>query len=259
MEAHELHMLRRKARRDDDLQSGPVRLFSEVIDLTIFDECRAKYTTLAEWLGTTPRTIRRWRDRLAEASYLRVKEGPTDRLIPTDPDDKKSDDRTQMSGDADTDIRTHTSGRTQMSGSADTHDRTQTSGPDESVRSAPDTAVRDMRDNIPQAGGPESEGAPTRDGDSGLRDHPAVEAHREAFPAVSRSRKQREQIVRYVDDIEVWRQVLEWWVMNGYRSRSIGRQIQRYHEKKNEQSDKSERGQPANAPAGRGGDWGEYA
>jgi len=142
MEPHDLHILRRQARRDDDLGSGPVRLYSEVIDLTIMDECRANYTTLAEWLGTTPRTIRRWRDRLVEAGYLHVEEASTDRLIPTQPPENCARNRTEMSAQPDESVRSSASDRTDVSGD-----------PDESVRSAPDESVRSKagtsyRDNI---------------------------------------------------------------------------------------------------------------
>lgn len=289
MEPHELHILRRRARRDGDLQHGPVRLYSEVIDLTIMDECRARYTTLAGWLGTTPRTIRRWRDRLVDAGYLRVEEGAPDRLIPTEPPEDEeqgqSRDRTETSAD-----RTAVSDGPDESVRSSTPDRTCASGePDSCVRSAPDESVRYIRDNIPQAGGPESEcesararEAPAGDGevgkdpssldvsayDSDLKDHPAVEAHQEIFPAVSLGQIQREKIASTVDDLDLWRDVLEWWALQDHRARSIARQLKKFREDRNDQRTGTDRSNAAEstgggsgggggngAPSDRGGAW----
>jgi hypothetical protein len=283
MEPHELHILRRKARRDDDLQSGPVRLYSEVIDLTLLDECRARYTTLAEWLGTTDRTIRRWRDRLVEAGYLRVEEGAPDRLIPVHPEnsgikpeEEDDTDRTDMSGEPDEIVRTSASDRTQASGQ-----------PDTAVRSAPDESVRYIRDNNntqelsserERAPAPET---PPGDGSVGdapsldvedyddMSDHPAVEVHQDVFPAVRLSVIQREKIAATVDDLDLWRQTLEWWALQDHRARSIARQLRKYQEDHDERSRTSNDrrhsapqsgGGPGGdgrdgAPADRGGAW----
>ena len=280
MEPHELHILRRKARRDDDLQSGPVRLYSEVIDLTLLDECRARYTTLAEWLGTTPRTIRRWRDRLVQAGYLKVEEGTPDRLIPTEPPTdsgrEAEDDRTEMSGEPDESVRTSASDRTQASDE-----------PDTDVRSTPDESVRDKRDNIhtqelssERERAPASE-APSGDGSVGdapsldvsdyddMSDHPAVEVHQDVFPAVRLKQIQRERIASTVEDLDLWRQTLEWWAMPDHRARSIARQLRKYQEDHDERSRTSnDRRHSApqsgggaggdgrdGAPADRGGAW----
>lgn len=250
MERHELHSLRRQARRDGDLGNGPLRLFGEVIDLTIMDECRAKYTTLAAWLGTTERTIRRWRDRLVEAGYLRVKDGSTDRLIPTKPAGDETTDRTEMSGEPDESVRTSASDRTNMSAE-----------PDNSVRSGPDNSVRDMRDNKSHAEGleSESESAPAREEHRGdgapqgtptlsvsayddLRNHPAVEVHDDVFPAVQLGAIQRERIAATVSDLDVWREVLEWWALQDHRARSIARQLRKFEEDLNEHRSDEETG-----------------
>ena len=278
MDPHELHTLRRQARRDSDLGSGPVRLYSEVIDLTIMDECRARYTTLAEWLGTTPRTSRRWRDRLVETGYITVKEGPPDRLVPTDPDENDESDQTEMSGKPDESVRSGGDNRTDVSGP-----------PDSSVRSTPDESVRDIRDNThtrketqgererAPAGGTgdgEASAEPTPDVSGygpDYKGHPAVEAHREIFPAVSLGQIQREKIASTVGDLDLCRAVLEWWALNSHRPRSIARQLAKYQEDHDEQrkhrnndrqhaasesGGRSGGGRGTGSSTGRGGNWG---
>jgi len=64
--------LRRTVRRDEKISNGAARLFAEVVDLHMMEDgCFAQDTTLAGWLGTTPRTVRRWRRELEETGYLR--------------------------------------------------------------------------------------------------------------------------------------------------------------------------------------------
>jgi hypothetical protein len=150
MNEADLRSLRREVRRNEDISNGAARLFSEVIDLHMLEEgCFAHDPTLADWLGTTPRTVRRWRKELTSAGYLR--EEPADRgrhLIPHKADPDKND-RTKMSD------------RTDMSG--------QNCPPaDKNVHDDPDKNVQHREINIPQAEGP-GEGAPAPTHDPSTR------------------------------------------------------------------------------------------
>ena len=156
----QLCSLRRTVRRDAAISNGAARLFAEVVELHMLEHgCFAQDLTLAEWLGTTSRTIRRWRRELCDAGYLRekpVEEGR--RLIPheAEPDKNVRDDRTKSSGQNCPD-------RTELSGGPDKSVRTKMSEPDKSVHDPPDNFVQHREYNIPQAGGPESERARARD------------------------------------------------------------------------------------------------
>jgi len=140
-----LRCLRRTVRRDESISNGTARLFAEIVDLHMMEDgCFAQDTTIAEWLGTTPRTIRRWRRELEEAGYLREEPGEKGRhLIPqkAEPDKNVRGDRTKMSGQNCPD-------RTELSG-----------GPDKNVHETPDKNVQHKEIDIPQAGGLER--APT--------------------------------------------------------------------------------------------------
>jgi len=270
MDDVQLRSLRRQVRRDSDISNGAARLFAEIVDLHMMEEgCFAHDPTLAEWLGTTARTIRRWRKELYEAGYLREELAENGRHL------------TPQEAEPDKNVRTEMSGRTKFSGQ-NCPDRTEMSA------DHPDKNVRDREIYIPQAGGPGGESAPARgDGeatgsspsldleeyDLELKDHPAVEAHQEFFPAVTLRQMQREKIATTVDDLDLWRQVLEEWALNNHRGRSIGRQIQKYHEDQrdanrpdddrdrdaNADRGGSQRDGDRGAPAGRGGQWGDYA
>lgn len=39
---------------------------------------------------------------------------------------------------------------------------------------------------------------------------------------------QKKQIRERVDDLDLWRAVLQWWSMNGHRNRSVGRMLNKY-------------------------------
>jgi len=69
----ELLQLRRTVRRDDDITDSAARLFSEIVDLAMLDDgCTASLTQLGAWVSMSERTVRRRRDELKEAGYLRV-------------------------------------------------------------------------------------------------------------------------------------------------------------------------------------------
>jgi hypothetical protein len=142
----QLRSLRRTVRRDESISNGAARLFAEIVDLHMMEDgCFAQDTTLAGWLGTTPRTVRRWRRELEETGYLREEPRRKGRhLIPqeAEPDKNVRGDRTKMSGQ-------------------NCPDRTELSGePDKNVQEAPDKNVQHREINIPQAGGPERAPAP---------------------------------------------------------------------------------------------------
>ena len=103
-------------------------------------------------------------------------------------------------------------------------------------------------------GGAREESSSYRDD---YRDHPAVEAHKEFFGGVSLRQGQREKIVRVVgEEIEEWTDTLEFWQLNGYRPRSIGKQLNKF------QQDSDRPTSTANAPASgkaRPGAFGQYA
>jgi hypothetical protein len=152
--------LRRTVRRDEKISNGAARLFAEVVGLHLMEDgCFAQDTTLARWLNTTARTIRRWRKELYQAGYLKEEPGDQGRhLIPheAEPDKNVQDDRTKSSGQNCPD-------RTELSGGPDKNDRTKMSEPDKSVQDRPDNFVQHREYNIPQAGGPESERAHAHD------------------------------------------------------------------------------------------------
>lgn len=62
-----------------------------------------------------------------------------------------------------------------------------------------------------------------------------ITIHQEHFGAVSLSIGQKEQIRAKVDDVDTWREVVEYWMLNDYRGRSVGKMIQMYREKKTEE------------------------
>mgnify|MGYP000447451718 CR=1 FL=1 len=97
----ELLELRRRVRRDHQISDSAARLFSEVVDLAMLDGgCFASPTQLGAWLGMSERTIRRRRDELKEAGYLRVEPSERGRqLIPCNPDGQECQtDVTDKSG-----------------------------------------------------------------------------------------------------------------------------------------------------------------
>lgn len=103
MDAKDAAILRREARRNGDLSNGAVRLLGEVIDLHLLESgCFASDGKLSEWLCTTRRTVRRWRNELQEAGYLRVKRTAKRHLVPCSPSEE---DRTELSN-ADKSVRT---------------------------------------------------------------------------------------------------------------------------------------------------------
>ena len=159
----QLRSLRRAVRRDESISNGAARLFAEIVDLHMMEDgCFAQDTTLAGWLGTTPRTVRRWRRELEETGYLREEPRRKGRhLIPQEAEPDKN-------------VRGH---RTKMSGQ-NCPDRTELSGePDKNVQEAPDKNVQHREINIPRAGGPESAPAPAGDGSpaSGDEQYPVDE------------------------------------------------------------------------------------
>jgi len=156
----QLCSLRRTVRRDEKISNGAARLFAEVVGLHLMEGgCFAQDTTLARWLNTTARTVRRWRKELYQAGYLKEEPGDQGRhLIPheAEPDKNVREDRTKSSGQNCPD-------RTELSGGPDKNVRTKMSEPDKSVQDRPDIFVQHREYNIPQAGGPESERARARD------------------------------------------------------------------------------------------------
>jgi len=71
MDLHEAQIVKRQVRRDTSISNGAARLFAEITDLHCMEQgCFAKDGTLAEWLGCTERTIRRWKRELEAADYL---------------------------------------------------------------------------------------------------------------------------------------------------------------------------------------------
>lgn len=122
----ELQSLRRQARRDGDLSNGAARLFCEVVDLHLLDQgCFASDGKLSDWLSTTRRTVRRWRNELVNLGYLKVKENGKRHLIPTEPDKN---------------VRTKSS-------EVDKSVRTKMSTPDKNVQNDPDKNVQDIEYN----------------------------------------------------------------------------------------------------------------
>lgn len=97
IDERELMEIRRHARRNTDLASGPVRLFSEIVDLHLLDDgCFAGDTQLGAWLGVSSRSVRRWRRTLEQHGYINVREdGDRRHLIPSEPDGQSC--RTELS------------------------------------------------------------------------------------------------------------------------------------------------------------------
>jgi hypothetical protein len=153
-----LRSLRREVRRNEEISNGAARLFSEVIDFHMLEAgCFAQDPTLADWLGTTARTVRRWRTELAEAGYLR--EEPCERgrlLIPQEADPDKN-------------VREEEDDRTKMSGQ-------NCPPPDKNVHDGPDKNVHHRENNNTQAVGP-GEGAPAP-----AREAPAGDAGGDGAP-----------------------------------------------------------------------------
>jgi len=64
---------------------------------------------------------------------------------------------------------------------------------------------------------------------AGARDSDAVRAYEDVFPRQLKPR-QAEEVHAKVDDIDLWRAVLKWWNMNGYRVKSVGRMLNKYRQ-----------------------------
>lgn len=102
----ELLHLRREVRRDGEISDSAARLFAEIADLSMLEDgCYAGATQLGAWLGMSERTIRRRRQELIDAGYLRAKPCQNGRkLIPVKSDGQqcptkltdKSDQRSKL-------------------------------------------------------------------------------------------------------------------------------------------------------------------
>jgi len=75
-------------------------------------------------------------------------------------------------------------------------------------------------------GNNKGESAPAR---GKVDDHPAVKLHQKYWPGLA-NLFQREQIAAKVDDLDRWRETLDYWKGNGYRGKSVQRQLQKYAE-----------------------------
>jgi len=64
---------------------------------------------------------------------------------------------------------------------------------------------------------------------AGARDSDAVQAYEDVFPRQLKP-NQAEEVHENVDDIDLWRAVLKWWNMNGYRAKSVGRMLNKYRQ-----------------------------
>lgn len=136
MTSQELIDLQAQATKDTDLTPIARVLFAEIINLNLTgDGCYKAYTTLAEELGMSERTVRRRRKELQSSGYITVSHREGRRyLVPTRPDkDVRSGHECP-----DTDDR------------ADSDDRTQVSTTDIDDESAPDTDVQDQEVDNPE-------------------------------------------------------------------------------------------------------------
>lgn len=57
----------------------------------------------------------------------------------------------------------------------------------------------------------------------------AVQIYEDIFPRQLRER-QAEKVADKVDDMDLWRAVLDWWSMNGHRAKSVGRMLNKYRQ-----------------------------
>ena len=55
-------------------------------------------------------------------------------------------------------------------------------------------------------------------------------AYHEEFPDYRPNVRQKEEIQARVDDLDLWREVLKWWSLNGYTAKSIGRMLDKYRQ-----------------------------
>lgn len=55
-------------------------------------------------------------------------------------------------------------------------------------------------------------------------------AYHEEFPDYRPNARQKEEIQARVDDLDLWREVLKWWRLNGYSAKSIGRMLDKYRQ-----------------------------
>lgn len=76
--------------------------------------------------------------------------------------------------------------------------------------------------------------APAREEGSHQGNRTALSIHQEWFPNVSLSIGQKE-ILKQIDDLDTWADVVEWWCGNGYKGRSISRMKQKYQERLEEE------------------------
>jgi hypothetical protein len=211
----DLLQLKRDVRRDHSLTENARLLFAEIADLHLMQEgCFAYDTTLAGWIGTSQRTVERRRKELTKAGYLRVeKRGGERHLIPQRPT-RSGDDSPDDTDDDTRDVSADDMGASDDSGDAE----------------APDTRDVHREIDIPADAG---EGARPRGDDSSDGHDSALSIHQEWYPDVSLSIGQKE-ILKQIEDLAVWSDVVEWWCGNGYKGRSISRMKQRYEEVKAE-------------------------
>jgi len=163
MTDRELLQLRQTADRDGDLTASARVLFGEIINLNLLgDGCYKAYTTLASDLGMNERTVRRRRDELEEAGYVRVShDGDRRYLVPTRPD---SSNRTGHE-------------RPDIDAEADTSDRTDATAPDTDDETPPDTSVQDRdiynpaeaQESAPARGDGSSDASPRDDDPPGVK------------------------------------------------------------------------------------------
>ena len=64
---------------------------------------------------------------------------------------------------------------------------------------------------------------------AGAWEEESVQAYEETFPRRLKQ-SQAEKVAHKVDDMDLWRAVLEWWNMNGYRAKSVGRILNKYRQ-----------------------------
>jgi biotin operon repressor len=57
-----------------------------------------------------------------------------------------------------------------------------------------------------------------------------LDAYHEEFPDYRPNARQKEEVQARVDDLDVWREVLKWWRLNGYSAKSIGRMLDKYRQ-----------------------------
>lgn len=204
----ELLKLRRQVRRDDQITDSAARLFCEVVDLAMLDDgCTAGPTQLGAWLGMSTRTVRRRRDELIDAGYLRVEPHENGRkLVPC-----KTDGQECRTGVADN------SGQT-----SEVADKIGQDGVDKSGQHKENNNTHERgRAPADDSGDKQSQAESGSTLDRYIDEDDPVELYAMATSRRPPGVLAADEIKQTIDDLPRWRGVLKEWVGKGHKKTNI--------------------------------------